>query len=326
MKKSFVIAVFLFVFVFTLIGGASAQDRLKFAWVPTISDPFYYMIGAGIADTCEELGIDLVVTEYLRAWGAEIQVPVLEATAARGDIDLIITGPAAIDSLIAPLRMIYDQGIEIITVDTYIGSGDYSYESEYSFPLSFIGTDNFQGGVEVAHRLAPMMGEEGQVFISTTNPDVSSVVERVEGFIAGMEDYPNIEIVGVEYNLDNQERAQQQTAAALQANPDITGVFGTNLFSARGAYQAVVNAGLTGDVKIASWDATEDLIQALRDGQVDLVLAQNPYAMGVLATEWGYKFFTEGAEVPKLINPEFFFFTRENVDDPESQRYIYKVD
>jgi len=325
MKKSFVLLLLVGVLIFMMATGAGAQEKkLKFAWCPTIEDPFYRMIGKGIADKCEELGIDLFVTEYLKSWGAEIQVPVLEATAARGDIDLLITGPAAKDSLIAPLKKIFDSGIEVITVDTYIGDGDYFKASDFSFPLSFIGTDNFQGGVEVGHHLAAMIGEKGKVFIETTNPDVSSVVERVEGFKKGVSDYPGITVVGVEYNLDNQEKAQQQVAAALQANPDIAGVFGTNLFSARGSYQAVVNAGLTGAVKIATWDATLDLIKALKDGQVNLVLAQNPYAMGQLAVEWGYKFFTEKAEVPKKLNPEFFFFTKENVNLPESQKYIYQ--
>ena len=183
MKKSIIALLLVSVMVFMMVAGVSAQEKkLKFAWCPTIEDPFYRMIGKGIADKCNELGIDLFVTEYLKSWGAEIQVPVLEATAARGDIDLLITGPAAKDSLIAPLKKIYDSGIEVITVDTYIGDGDYSKESNYSFPLSFIGTDNFQGGVEVAHHLAEMIGKKGKVFIETTNPDVSSVVERVEGF------------------------------------------------------------------------------------------------------------------------------------------------
>ena len=98
--------------------------------------------------------------------------------------------------------------------------------------------------------------------------------------------------------------------------------FATNI--AQGAYQAVDNAGLSGEVKIASWDATPDLIQALKDGKVDLVLAQRPYQIGQLAVEWGYKFLTQKATVPKKVIPGFFFFTRENVDAPGSQSYIYQ--
>jgi ribose transport system substrate-binding protein len=169
-----------------------------------------------------------------------------------------------------------------------------------------------------------MIGKKGKVYMNTTNPDVSSVSGRRDGFLRAMKEFPDIKVVGIDYNLDVQETAQRQTAAVLQANPDLKGIFGTNLFSAQGAYQAVVNAGLTGAVKIATWDATVDLIEALKAGKVDLVLAQKPYEIGYLAVEWGYKHLTEGAEVPKRVVPGFFFFTKENVNNPDSQQYIYK--
>jgi ribose transport system substrate-binding protein len=85
-----------------------------------------------------------------------------------------------------------------------------------------------------------------------------------------------------------------------------------------------VNAGLTGAVKIASWDATETLIEALKAGQVDLVLAQKPAEIGSLAVEWGFKFLTQGTQIPKKVIPGFEFFTKENVNDPGMQQWIYK--
>ncbi len=113
-------------------------------------------------------------------------------------------------------------------------------------------------------------------------------------------------------------------SAALQKHPDLAGVFGVNVFSAQGAYQAVVSAGLQGAVKIATWDATETLIAGLRKGEVDLILAQMPAEMGSLCVEWGVKHLNEGAEIPKKVIPGFFVFTKDNVNDPEAQQYIYK--
>jgi ribose transport system substrate-binding protein len=243
---------------------------------------------------------------------------------ARGGIDLLMVVPTSVDALIAPLKKVYDDGVEIITCDTFLGDGDYSKPSQYSFPLAYIGTDNELGGQKVGEHLAEMLGKKGKVYVNTTNPDVSSVMGRVKGFQAAIAQYPNMEVVGVDYNLDVQQTAQEQTLAILQSNPDIVGVFGTNLFSAQGAYQAVVNAGLTGAVKIASWDATVDLINALKEGKVDLVLAQKPAEIGALAVDWGYRYFTEDAEVPKKVIPGFEFFTRENVNDPDMQQFIYQ--
>ncbi len=311
-----------------LLGGTTKEEvkkeKLTFAYVPGIEDPFMRMIEKGARAKAEELGVELLVSEYPKSWGPEVQVPILEAHMARGGYDLLMVVPTSVDALIAPLKKIYDQGVDIITCDTFIGDGDYSKPSDYSFPLAYIGTDNELGGEKVAEHLAKMLGETGKVYINTTNPDVSSVMGRVKGFQTGIAKFPNMEVVGVDYNLDVQQTAQEQTLATLQKTPDIVGVFGTNLFSAQGAYQAVVNAGLTGAVKIATWDATVDLINALKEGKVDLVLAQKPAEIGQLAVEWGYKHITEGAEIPKKVIPGFEFFTRENVNNPDMQQFIYK--
>ena len=303
--------------------SAETGEELTILYVPGETDPFYLSIELGAKDKAEELGVNFVVSEYPKAWGPEVQVPVLEAAVARAKPDLVMIGPSSNDAMIAPLKKLYDEGIEIITVDTWIGDGDYSKPSDWSFPLAYIGTDNKLGGIQIAEKLAQMIGEKGKVYCNTTSPDVSSTQARYEGFAEGIKKFPNIQLVGVDYNLEQVQRAQQQTFAALQANPDIKGIFGTNNWSSQGAYQAVVNAGLTGSVKIAGWDASEELINALKDGKLDLLLAQKPREMGSLCVEWGYKHFKEGAEIPKKVIPGFEFFTRQNVGDPDMQKWIY---
>ncbi len=101
-----------------------------------------------------------------------------------------------------------------------------------------------------------------------------------------------MQLVGMDYCMDNQQKAMEQTTAALQKNPDIVGIFGVNVFSAQGAAQAVKNAGLAGAVKVASWDATQTLIDALKAGDIDLVLAQKPAEIGSLAVDAAYKYLT----------------------------------
>ncbi len=325
MKRLLVVLVLLsFVASLAVAKATSEQKKITFAYMSGIEDPFMRMIEKGARAKAKELGVEVLTAEYPKAWGPEIQVPILEALAARGGFDFLIVVPTSTQALIAPLKKISDKGIPMVTTDTYLGNGDYSKASEYSFPLAYIGTDNELGGYEVGKRLAEMVGKSGKVYMNTTNPDVSSVSGRRDGFLRAMKEYPDIKVVAVDYNLDVQETAQRQTAAVLQANPDLKGIFGTNLFSAQGAYQAVVNAGLTGAVKIASWDATVDLISALKAGKVDLVLAQKPYEIGYLAVEWGYKYLKENAKVPKRVVPGFFFFTKENADSPDAQQYIYK--
>lgn len=326
MKKRYaaIVAVLLILLVALPI-SAQTKKQLTFLFMPGVQDPFYTTMEKGVRAKCKELGVNLIVAEYPKAWGPEYQVPILQAAVQRGGFDGLLIAPTSVDALKAPLKAIYDKGIEIITVDTFIGDGDYSKpNTDYGFPLSYIGSDNELGGKQIAEQLAKLVGEKGKVFCEATNPDASSVAARVKGFTKGISEFPNMKLVGVEWCQDVQQKAQEQTLAALQKDKDIVGIFGVNVFSAQGANQAVVNAGLVGAVKIASWDATVSNIDNLKKGVIDLVLAQKPGEMGSLSVEWLYKFFTQKAQVPKKVIPGFEFFTKDNVNDPNMVQYIYQ--
>jgi ribose transport system substrate-binding protein len=292
-------------------------------FMPGVADPFYFTMERGIRAKAKELNVNVVVGDYPDQWGPEKQVPNLQALMAKGNIDLLLIAPTSTTALVAPLKAISDKGIPIITVDTYLGDGDYSKPSDFSFPLAYIGTDNKLGGKQVAEHLAKLLGEKGKVYVVSTNPDVSSVNDRVAGFKEGIAAFPNIQLVGVDFCLDNQQKAMELTTAALQKSSDISGIFGVNVFSAQGSAQAVKSAGLVGTVKIASWDATQTLIDALKAGDIDLVLAQLPAEIGSLGVDHAYKYLTAKTEPPKKVIPGFQFFTKENVNKPEMQQYVY---
>ena len=54
------------------------------------------------------------------------------------------------------------------------------------------------------------------------------------------------------------------------------------------------------------------------------MLAQKPAEIGSLAVDWGYKYLTQGTQIPKKVIPGFEFFTRANVNDADMQQWIYK--
>ena len=301
----------------------TAKKAVTMAFMPGIADPFYFTMERGIRAKAKELGVNLVVGDYPTTWGPEAQVPILQAMMARGGIDMLLIAPTSVDALIAPLKKICDSGVQIITVDTFLGDGDYSKTSNYSFPLAYIGSDNELGGQQVAEHLAKLIGEKGKVYVVNTNPDTSSVIDRGNGFKEGIAEFPGMKLVGMDYCMDVQQKAMELTTAALQKDPDIVGIFGVNVFSAQGAAQAAKNAGLAGAVKIATWDATQTLIDALKAGTVDLVLAQLPGEIGALGVDAGYKYLSAKTAPARKIIPGFQFFTKDNVNNADMQQYIY---
>jgi ribose transport system substrate-binding protein len=308
-------------------GSASAQDaqeKIKIGFLPGVVDPFYQVMEIGVNKAAADLGIE-VVTQIPPTWGVEVQTPILDALIARGDLDYIITAPTDKDQMVGPLQAALDAGIKIITVDTFLGDGDYA-NGPVTFPISYIGSDNVEGGRIAAHGLAEAIGGKGKVYINSTNPNVSSVEGRAVGFQEEMkEHYPDIEVVGLDFNLDDPNTATTQTAAVLQRVPDLAGVFGTNVFSAQGAGTAVVNAGLGGQVQVVAYDATQFAIEQLNAGTVSMVLAQKPFDMGYLAVAFAAADAAGVTSLPKRVETGFAIIDKDNVADPEVARFIYQV-
>jgi ribose transport system substrate-binding protein len=304
--------------------GAPAQDKIKIGFLPGVVDPFYQVMQLGVETAASDLGIE-VVTQVPATWGVEVQTPILDAMVARGDLDYIVTAPTDQDQMIGPLQAAVDAGIKVITVDTFLGDGDYA-NGPVTFPISYIGSDNVEGGRIAARGLAQAIGGKGSVYINSTNPNVSSVEGRAAGFKEVMgNEFPEITIVGLDFNLDDMNTAVQQTAAALQRIPDLAGVFGTNVFSAQGAGTAVINAGLGGHVQVVAYDATQFAIEQLREGVVSLVLAQKPFDMGYMAVQFAAADAAGVTSLPRRVETGFAIIDKNNVDDPAVARFIYQV-
>jgi ribose transport system substrate-binding protein len=306
------------------LSALAAQDQIKIGFLPGVVDPFYQVMQVGVEAAASDLGID-VVTQIPATWGVEVQTPILDAMVARGDLDYIITAPTDKDQMVGPLQAAVDAGIKVITVDTFLGDGDY-VNGPVTFPISYIGSDNVEGGRIAARGLAEAIGGKGSVYINSTNPNVSSVEGRAVGFKEVMEkEFPEIKVIGLDFNLDDMNTAVQQTAAVLQRVPDLAGVFGTNVFSAQGAGTAVVNAGLGGHVQVVAYDATQFAIEQLRQGVVSLVLAQKPFDMGYMAVQFAAADAAGVTSLPRRVETGFAIIDSKNVDDPAVSRFIYQV-
>jgi ribose transport system substrate-binding protein len=304
--------------------AANAQAKIKIGFLPGVVDPFYQVMQLGVEAAAKNLGFE-VVTQVPPTWGVDVQTPILDSMIARGDLNYIITAPTDKDQMVGPLKAAVDAGIKVITVDTFLGNGDY-VSGPVKFPISYIGSDNVEGGRISARGLAKAIGGKGTVYINSTNPNVSSVEGREQGFKEVMaKEFPDIKVLGPDYNLDDMNKAAQQTAAVLQREPNLAGVFGTNVFSAQGAGTAIVSAGLGGHVQVVAYDATKAAIEQMDRGVVTLVLAQKPFDMGYMAVQFAAADAAGVTSLPRRVQTGFAIIDKDNVKDPAVARFIYQV-
>lgn len=310
-------------FAALLLTMGQAQEDIQITLVPGLTtDAFYITMNRGAQAAAEDLGIT-VNFQGAEEFNPVLQVPVLDAVIARQP-DAILIAPTDTTQLIEPLRRAFEAGITVLTVDTFIGDGMYQTGSgDADFPISYIASDNIEGGRIAARAMADAIGGEGAVYVSNVRPGISTTDQREAGFKLEMaENFPQITVLETQYNENDASTAASQFQAVLARQPDLAGVFGANLFSALGAANGVEAAGMSDEITMIAFDAPTSIVQQLEDGVVDMAIAQHPAEIGYYGVVTAYAYLT-GQSVPPQIGTGFTVITRDNVDDPEIQRFIY---
>ena len=128
------------------------------------------------------------------------------------------------------------------------------------------------------------MGEKGTVAILAGNQSAPNLQARVAGVKDEMAKYPNMKLnePGVFYHVETPEKAAEAVASAQNANPGINGwamIGGWPLFTTDALKWA------PGTVKVVSVDALPAELPYLKDGHVQVLLAQDCYGWGTKSVE-----------------------------------------
>jgi ABC-type sugar transport system substrate-binding protein len=224
--------------------------------------------------------------------------------------------PTDAKALDPELQRIQTAGTKIVFVDTS--------SSNTSLGVSRITSDNTGGGKIAADNLGQAVGGKGTVAVINVNPGISTTDARIAGFNAEMKaKYPNVKVLGVQYDNDSSATAASQVASDIAAHPDLSGVFATNVLSAQGAATGVQHAGKTGKVKVATFDAEPQQITFLKSNTIQLAVAQDPYQEGIDGVQQALNA-ANGKAVTKTIGTTLVAITPANVNSPSVQKYIYK--
>ena len=275
-------------------------------------DPFYVSMQCGAQAAATKLGYKLQV-QGPDKFDATLQNPLLDAVAASKPAALLVA-PNDVKASAPPLKRIQKAGTKVVLVDTIV--------TDKSVGVSRIATDNNLGGVKAADALK-QLGVTGKVLVISTDPGVSSVDARVAGFDTRAKALGFTLVSSTQYSHNEPATAAQIMSAALSKNPDLQGVFATNLFTAQGVSTGVRQAGKSGKVKIVGFDAGPDQIKQLKAGQVQALVAQKPYDIGQQGVQQAVAALT-GKPVTKNIATTSLIVTKANLSNPSVSKYIYK--
>jgi ribose transport system substrate-binding protein len=295
-------------------GGADGgEEQLDIVLIQGVAgDEFYITMDCGAQAAAEELGVNYSV-QGPNEFDPTEQIPIVEAVTAQQP-DAILIAPTERTALAGPLQAAQDAGITVVLVDTIV--------DDPNIGISRIATDNVEGGRVAGEALVELIGGEGTVFVNTTQPGVSTVEERVQGFEEVIEGESGIEYLGAEFNNDDATRAAEITSAVLADNPDLAGIFATNLFSAEGAATALREAGAEEQVQLVGFDASPGQVGQLEEGLVQALVAQNPREIGFQGVQTAVASL-RGEDFEEQITTPLTVVTQDNLDDPAVRDTLY---
>lgn len=252
-----------------LVGVVNEEGETYYMVTFVSGDPYWKDCFRGMEDAAKLLGVEVRYT------GTETTDPAQEATVME---QVMAKNPAGIavtavdpDGMKGVMDKAIAAGIPTVTFDA-----DAPRAARYSF----LATGNYQAGVIAARTLAEAIGGEGEVATSNVTGQLNQL-QRQQGFEDTLAaEYPNVKLVARTDNKEDATIAAQTIATALQAHPNIKGVFAANASGGAGVARGIAEAGKAGEIKIVSFDFNPDTLDLIDKGEIHATIGQGTWQMG----------------------------------------------
>jgi ribose transport system substrate-binding protein len=291
---------------------AFAQDVTIPIIVKDTTSFYWQIVLAGARAAGKELGVNVPELGAQAETDINGQISILE-NAVAGKPAAIVIAPTERSALGAPITEAA-KSVPIIGIDSSAESDAFT---------SFLTTDNVQGGRIAADGLAAAIEAatgkvEGDVALITNSPNAGSLEERKKGFIEQLAaKYPGLTLVADKYADGQAATGLNITTDLLTANPNLVGIFASNLIMAQGAGQAIAENGAATKVALIGFDSDDKLIGFLKDGTIDALVVQDPYRMGYDGIKTALAA-SKGETVEKFVDTGANLITTANMDEARS--------
>jgi ribose transport system substrate-binding protein len=308
-----------------LLGRAEAAPAMAHT-KPTIPiivkdmTSFYWQtVLAGARKAGQDLGVNVPELGAQSESDIHGQISILENAVASNPAAVVIA-PTQFVALGKPIDEAAKK-IKIIGIDSAADSKALT---------SFLSTDNVQAGRIAADILAERIQKtyadaEGDVALITALPGVAALDQRAKGFKEQISaKYGALNIVAEKVADGQATTGRNIMTEIISANPELRGVFASDLIMAQGAGQAVAEnrTNKTGDkINLVGFGSDDQLVKFLQDGTIAALIVQDPFRMGYDGVKTALAA-SKGEQVPATVDTGANLVTKANMNSLRSQELL----
>ena len=255
---------------------------------------FWSVAKAGADRAAQDLGVDFTYQETTN--DAQLQAQLIEGDVSAGCQGIAVSAPNP-DAIEGALQTAEDAGVAIVTMN----SGSAVFKDLGAF--THVGQDEFIAGQEAGIKFQ----EAGvtKVLCPIQEQNNIGLQERCDG---AADTFGNVENLQLSAGLADLAQSQAEIQAALEADPEIDGIFALNADIATAAAQPAAEA-VGRDMVIGTVDLSGDAVQAIADGELAFAIDQQQYAQGYMSVVLLYLNLLNGHELgggqPMYTGPGF---------------------
>ena len=267
---------------------AIKQRNLKIGCIIIQADnPFYEELNKGILEAADEFkayGIDVIIETAV--FTAKAQISKINELLEMGISGLLIQ-PTIEPGLADVLREVEARNIPIVTVNTDL--------LDYTSSLCYVGNDFHLCGKTAANLMQLLTGSACKTGIVTGFFNARSHADRISGFKDYIADYPDMEIVDIRENQDDEMESYYITRTMLEAHPEIDAIF-LVAGGVKGACRAIrQQQEKTGrKIRTISFDDVPTTKELVRDGTILATICQQPVRQGRMALTILFDYLIDG--------------------------------
>lgn len=185
--------------------------------------------------------------------------------------------------------------VPVITLDRGANSGAVACH---------IASDNVAGGKMAGEFILEKLGGKGKVVELEGIPGTTAARDRGQGFNEAIKD--KLEVVARQAADFDRTKGLSVMENIIQAQPEFAAVFAHNDEMALGAMKALEAAGRK--VLLVGFDATDDAVKAVKEGQMTATVAPKPAEIGAKGVQAAADLLA-GKELPEYMPVELMLVT-----------------